>query len=246
MCPFYRLESHGALLYPAGAPSEHHRCVAIEGPRVLSLQQQELMCVRSAHVDCPRYRRAVPLAGSPSRAPTATPVLPRAIAASLLVLALSAGVSFGFVVARGGIDLPSSPIPSPVAAVPTASAPPSTPVPTGLPTGAPTPGATVPPTAPPTEAPTAAAVSPTPEPTVGPSATSSSAPAGPSASRLAVLKPCPAQTGCYVYAVRPGDNLFSIAHWFGVPLDTVYAWNPTLRTAGIQAGMQIRIPTPTR
>ena len=58
--------------------------------------------------------------------------------------------------------------------------------------------------------------------------------------------PCPGQAGCYVYTVRAGDNLTSIARWFGVPLDTIYAWNPTLKTATIQPGDQIRIPPPTR
>ena len=60
------------------------------------------------------------------------------------------------------------------------------------------------------------------------------------------MVPCPGQAGCYVYTIRAGDNLTSIAHWFGVPLATVYAWNPTLKAGAIQPGDQIRIPTPTR
>ncbi|MFN8630812.1 MAG: LysM domain-containing protein [Chloroflexota bacterium] len=88
----------------------------------------------------------------------------------------------------------------------------------------------------PTEAPTA-------EPSTAPKPSASGVP---SASRLAVLKPCPGKTGCYIYAIRSGDNLFSIAHWFGVPLDTVYAWNPTVKKTGIHPGMEIKIPTPTR
>jgi hypothetical protein len=101
-------------------------------------------------------------------------------------------------------------------------------------------------TAPPTESPTVAP-SPTTEPSASaPPSVAPSASGGPSASRLAVLKPCPRQTGCYVYAIRAGDNVFSIAHWFGVPQATVYSWNPTLKKTGIHPGMQIKIPTPTR
>jgi spore germination protein YaaH len=49
-----------------------------------------------------------------------------------------------------------------------------------------------------------------------------------------------------MYVVRSGDNLYSIAHWFGVPLDTVYQMNPTLRTAGLRTGLRIDLPPPTR
>jgi LysM repeat protein len=68
----------------------------------------------------------------------------------------------------------------------------------------------------------------------------------PSADRLAVIVPCVGQANCWVYHVRAGDNLWSIAHWFGVPLDTIYAWNPTVKTTGIHAGDPLKIPTPTR
>jgi len=228
---------------PSGAPSEDHRCVAIAGPRVLSLQQQELVCLRPAHVDCPRYRRAV-AAPKAVHGPIRTPAMPKAIAASLVVLALSAGISFGFVVQRGGIDLPASAAPSGAAAAVTAG--PTAFLPTAAATGAATPESTPLPTAAPTAQPTvspAAAESPTAaiSPTVVPPA----APGVPSASRLAVLKPCSSQTDCYVYTIRSGDNLVSIANWFGVPLDTIYAWNPAVKH-GIHPGDQIKIPTPTR
>jgi hypothetical protein len=166
-----------------------------------------------------------------------------------VVLALAAGVSFGFVLQRGGIDLPTSGQPSGAAIVVTANpsavaaaspTQPGTPAPTQAATAAPTPVVT----APPTESPTAAP-SPTPEPTVAPTVEPTAA-GGPSASRLAVLRPCPGQAGCYLYTIRSGDNLFSIAHWFGVPLATVYSWNPTVKSSGIHAGLQIKIPTPTR
>jgi len=253
VCPYLRLEAGGALLGPEAAPRDDHRCVAIDGPRVVSHQQQELVCLRTAHLDCPRYRRA---GGAPSsRGRHGTPAVPRAIAVSLAVLAVSAGVSFGFVVQRGGIDLPPSARSSAAAVVAS-----SRPSPVGTP-GATGPGATSTPaatpevTAPPSAAPAtespsqppSATPSAPPAPTTAPSSSvAPSASTGPSASRLAVLKPCTGQTGCYVYTIRSGDNLFSIAHWFGVPLDAVYRMNPTLKTTGIHAGMQIKIPTPTR
>jgi LysM repeat protein len=45
--------------------------------------------------------------------------------------------------------------------------------------------------------------------------------------------------------VRRGDNLFSIAKYFGVPLKTVQAMNPWTKS-GLVAGHELRIPTPTR
>jgi hypothetical protein len=174
-----------------------------------------------------------------------------------VVLALSAGISVGFVIQRGGIDLPSTPPRSGAAAIASSSPAPTTrtsarPAASSAPTAGapsaavPTPGITAPPTESPTVVPT-----PSTTPSDGPSASASpsatpTASGGPSASRLAVLKRCPGRTGCYVYTIRAGDNVFSIAHWFGVAQDTVYSWNPTLKRTGIHPGMQIKIPTPTR
>jgi LysM repeat protein len=45
--------------------------------------------------------------------------------------------------------------------------------------------------------------------------------------------------------IRSGDNLESIAHWFGVSYSEMLAMNPNLRIP-IQPGDQLRIPTPTR
>jgi len=45
--------------------------------------------------------------------------------------------------------------------------------------------------------------------------------------------------------IRAGDNLESIAHWFGVSYSRVLAMNPNLRIP-IQPGDKLRIPTPTR
>jgi LysM repeat protein len=49
-----------------------------------------------------------------------------------------------------------------------------------------------------------------------------------------------------VYTVRSGDNVVSIARYFGVPLDTVYDLNPWLRGTGLRAGQKLILPPPTR
>jgi LysM repeat protein len=47
--------------------------------------------------------------------------------------------------------------------------------------------------------------------------------------------------------VRAGDNLRSIANWFGVPYDTVLSMNPQVHDAAtIHAGDKLRLPAPTR
>jgi len=165
---------------------------------------------------------------------------PLMIAAALVMLAASAAISFGFVMQRGGIDLPSGVAASPAAAV--VATPATSSAATTTPPG-PTASETLEPSIPATPVATSPAAA-TPPAASSPKPSASTG--GPSASRLAVLKPCPGQAGCYVYTVRSGDNLFSIAHWFGVPLNTVYAWNPTVKSSGIQPGVPLKIPTPTR
>jgi hypothetical protein len=96
----------------------------------------------------------------------------------------------------------------------------------------------------PTPAPT---VGSTPKPTPKPTPRPSVRPAPkPTSDRFSVLVRCPNQPNCWIYTVRSGDNLFSIAHWFGVPIDSIYAMNPWLRTTPLRAGEELRIPTPTR
>jgi len=81
----------------------------------------------------------------------------------------------------------------------------------------------------------------TPEPTPRRTATPR-----PRSDRFAVISRCPGRRDCWIYTIRTGDNLFSIAHWFGVSLDRIYAMNPWARSHGIRPGNDLLIPTPTR
>jgi Tfp pilus assembly protein FimV len=84
---------------------------------------------------------------------------------------------------------------------------------------------------------------PTPEPT--PKPTPKPTPR-PTSARYALLDPCPDRDRCWIYTVRSGDNLYSIANYFGVALQTVYDWNPWTQTTRLRAGQQLRMPPPTR
>ncbi|HEU0236534.1 MAG TPA: LysM domain-containing protein [Candidatus Limnocylindrales bacterium] len=244
-CPFFRSESaDGRLGLPIEYPHEANRCAAFGEPKPQSLRQQELVCLTAGHVSCPRYLR-----GSLVGRETVAVVPPRAgisraIVAAAVVLVASATLSFAFVFARGGLTLPGAGAePTDVAAAsqePTE--PPPTPVPTAEPTAEPTvaPTATPRPTPSPTPAPTATprpTPSPTPRPTVTPQPTSD---------RYELLEPCPDKPDCWIYTIRSGDNIFSIARYFGVPEATVRELNPWLETTPLRAGQQLILPPPTR
>lgn len=274
VCPFLRRGADGALTAPSGSPEDDHTCIAIGAPRPQSLRQQELVCLRAAHTDCPRYQRGALAAAPAGRPRPAAPTVPRATLAALLILVLSAGISFGFVVQRGGIAMPvvgGSPAPTRIAALETA-----TPGATGeavatdepLETGAsvdasasviavePTPGPTVAPTSEPvapTVPPTSAPAAPTSEPVATPAPTAKPTPkptpkptVTPSSSRYKVLTPCTDKKSCWIYRVRSGDNLFSIAKYFGHSLSTIYAWNPQYPARRLRVGDPIRMPPPTK
>ena len=62
---------------------------------------------------------------------------------------------------------------------------------------------------------------PTPAPTPAPAARSNRRPPSRRATATLLLDPCPDAADCWVYTVRAGDNLRSIVNYFGVPYDTV-------------------------
>ncbi len=91
------------------------------------------------------------------------------------------------------------------------------------------------------------APTPTPTPTATPTPTPTATPKPkPSSARYALLTACPNTPKCWIYKVRSGDNVYSIANYFGVKLARVYAMNPWLESSGLRAGRSLRLPPPTR
>ena len=259
VCPFLRAveDDEEDLGSPIEAPDPANRCAAMRDAVPQSLRQQELVCLTSGHVNCPRYLRgAVVVTEVPVAAVRSGPTIRPAVLASILVLVAAFTASVGFVVARGGITLPSAaviatatPAPSSTALAVASLAPASpaataassvVPSPSVLASATPAATATPVPTATPTPAPTATATpAPTPEPTVKPTKK-------PTSARYALLEPCPNKPKCWIYTIRSGDNLFSIANYFGIPLSTVKRLNPWTETSRLKAGQHLILPPPTR
>ena len=205
-----------------------NRCAALHEAVPQSLRQQELVCLTAGHVNCPRYLRGAAGRGRGAgpRRPVSAALTP-AISVALVILVLSFGASVGFVVANGGLTLPigqrSRPIGSPsstaAAVAPTASPPVAA---TPRASVAVSPTARVTDAAPDVRRSSHAAARrpwPTPKPASTPKPK-------PSSSRYALLKPCPSKPDCWIYTIRSGDNLFSIANYFGVPLERVTSTEP--------------------
>ncbi len=239
-----RYDADGMVREATATVDPRHVCVALVDPVPQSGRQQELVCLTSAHVNCPRYLRGLLIANAP--APPATrrreQISPAVIGATLLLLAAIAA-SFGFLAVRGGFELAlASPTPFEVGAIPSAV---SSPAESGGEGASASVDAVSPSALPSPSAPTASSSpAPTLEPTPTPAATATPTPA-PTSDRFALLTKCPSTADCWIYTIRSGDNLRSIANYFGVSYDRVLAMNPNLRRP-IHAGDKLRIPTPTR
>jgi len=270
VCPFLRsIDDDRRPGLPVEAPDPINRCAALPDRVPQSLRQQELVCLTSGHVNCPRYLRGSHAPTEPVAAGRAQVVTP-AIAGSVTVLVVAFLLSIAFVVANGGLTLTAAAaVPSPAgnalaeaqsaapqatpASIPTAApsptpapTPTATPLPTATPhataTAAPTPAPTPTPASTPVPTPTPAA---TPAPAATPKPTAKTAlPPGATASRMRLLTPCPDKAKCYIYRIRSGDNLYSIANYFGVSFSTVKAWNAWTDN-GLKVGRELRIPPPT-
>jgi LysM domain len=244
-CPFLRtIDATGAPTPPYEQPDPVNRCVAVGEPTPQSGRQQELVCLTTGHNNCPRYLRGALVAADTlrpvERHGPSTPVI-----ASALLLIAAASMSIGFLLIRGGFDLPAvSAAASQVAVAPSGGTPmpSSSQVVLPLPSvsvslsPSPSPAVVVPPSA--TPAPPSSTPTPSPAPTPTPASTSD---------RYLLLVPCPGATDCWIYTVRSGDNLVSIANYFGVDYDTVLRMNPAIGDpTEIRAGDEIRMPPPTR
>jgi hypothetical protein len=245
VCPFLRaVVTDGKLGPPIESTHPANRCAALRQAAPQSLRQQQLVCLTSGHINCPRYLRGALVISEPVQAaarprPGPTPATLSALVA--LVLAFSASVAF--VLAKGGLTLQAAALPSATAvALAIPSPTPATPAPPPSPSASPLVSAS------PTIAPSSSPVA-TPTPTVAPTPTPTpvaTATTRPTSNRFALLRACPNKPRCWIYTVRSGDNLFSIAHYFGVPLDTVRRLNPWTRTQALRAGKQLILPPPTR
>ncbi len=251
VCPFLRsIDDDDRVGTPVEAPDAANRCAALREPVPQSLRQQELVCLTSGHVNCPRYLRG---AITVSKSPAPTIRIGRAVSPAILgsaaVLILTFSASVAFVVARGGLDLTPAATPTPSATVAavvssTQPSPQSSLVPTVEPSSAEAPVTTpTPATSPvPTLAP-----SPSPTPVTTPATTPEATPSPVASSdRYALLEPCPDAPDCWIYRVRSGDNLASIANYFGVSLESIYDRNPWTLTTSLRAGQELRLPPPTR
>jgi hypothetical protein len=242
VCPFLRATVDGGLDTPIETPDPSNRCTAIGQPTPQSGRQQELVCLTQVHINCPRYLRGVVAMGTPPEEPAVRSGPSIAVVAAAIVLAVSASLSVGFLLVRGGFDLAlASPSPGQVAVVAPTTAPTIFPRPTRAPSPSPVPSEL--PSVVPTPSPSPV-VSPTPPPTPAPTAVPTARPT-PRSDRYALLEPCPSTPKCWIYTVRSGDNLTSIVNWFGVAINKVRSMNPNLANP-IRAGDKIRMPPPTR
>ena len=246
ICPFLRAaDDSGRMVAPIETPDPANRCAALREPVPQSLRQQELVCLASGHVNCPRYLRgAVVIAEAPEAVVRPGRTVSPAVIGSVLILVMAASTSLAFVMARGGLELAAAvPTASPVASQGGVAQASATPAPTTAPTPIPTASPSPTPTASLSPSPSPSAT-PTPRPTAKPTTKPTPRPT-PASDRYAVLRPCPDAPRCWIYRVRAGDNIYSIARWFGISEDSIYTRNPFVRN-GLRPGQDLRLPPPTR
>ena len=162
-----------------------------------------------------------------------------AVVGALVVLAASFALSVAFVLANGGLDLPAAAQRTPASSA-AADVPGSTNTAAG--TAAPSPQAS----ARVSPSPDASAAPASLEPTPSASAEPATPAPHPSSDRYNLLMACPTTPDCWIYVVRQGDNLVSIARYFGVPLRVVQERNPWTNTTPLVAGQKLLLPAPTR
>jgi hypothetical protein len=237
-CPYLKTIASDGRLFDAGRDAvPTHRCSAFGDPLPLSIRQQELVCLQRVYTSCPRYMRGQLLAEELA----AADVPRRQSHSSNLMLA---GVALVLLAGLGAVAALMGFMPGLGPAAPTATASSiaeATATATATDTLEPTPVVTASPSA---------RITPTPAltPTLAPTW-----PPGASASRMALLSPCPDEPNCWIYTVRSAaqngstvdDTVKGIATWFGVSVDTIYEMNPWA-TAGIQPGDKLKIPPPTK
>jgi len=232
VCPFLRAtDEDDALLAPVETPDPANRCTALREAVPQSLRQQGLVCLTSGHVECPRYLRGSMGAVEPRTVERGERTVTPATVGALIAFAAAFVLSVAFVVAHGGLVLTAAATRS--GAVDNAAG------------NSPPPVASIAVPSAPTPTVSAASQVPPPRPSPTHSAGTAATPL-PRSARYALLKACPDAPDCWIYVVRSGDNLSSIANYFGVRLKTVETLNPWVSTIQLRAGQPLRLPPPTR
>ncbi len=119
VCPFLRaIDDDGLLAVPLEGPDPVNRCAALSEAVPQSLRQQELVCLTSGHVNCPRYLRGSMATPEALECVRASRTLTPATVGALSLFVLAFALSLAFVVANGGLALTAAaPSPTPAASV---------------------------------------------------------------------------------------------------------------------------------
>ena len=250
ICPFLRaVAADDRLGFPVESPDAANRCASMHEAVPQSLRQQELVCLTPNHVDCRlpargrrdgrgRSRRSRPPEGRHDSGDQCRADHPGAVirgigrvrtcewrARDAVARCRRHAARVGHIGRRGGdgergLADGGLALGHGVARLEPTPAPSATPIPSPSATPIPSPSASA-----------SAATGPTPMPT---------------SSRYRLLEPCPNKPNCWIYTVRAGDNLYSIAKYFGVPLSTVHRLNPWTRTESLRARKKLILPPPIR